>query len=249
MRQPVAVATILAVLAIGPGAAALRGPGASVRAQDAPPKAPPKEPPDSSEGVGDMVEEILDQVIEQGVAPPRIAWDDPLLSRRIVLLFGEVNRNFSHDVVAKLLHLGEDTTPIDLFVRTDGGFSDDAFAICDAMRTLRAPVHTWAMGACDSAGALIIAGGTGTRRALPHAILSLHFNLDEGDDAWSRERANRMRAEEFWRRVADLPPEFFPVTGDRQFYLSAEEALRLKVVDEIVDLHPRTKKTKAPEKK
>lgn len=249
MRQPVAVATILAVLALGPGAAALRGPGGSVRAQDAPPKAPPKEPPDPAEGVGDIVEEILDQVIEQGVAPPRIAWDDPLLSRRIVLLFGEVNRNSSHDVVAKLLHLGEGTAPIDLFVRSDGGFADDAFAICDAMRTLRAPVNTWATGACDSAGALIVAGGTGTRRALPHALLSLHFNLDEGDAAWSRERANRIRVEEFWRGQAELPPEFFPVTADRQFFLSAGEALRLKVVDEIVDLHPRAKEAKAPEKK
>jgi ATP-dependent Clp protease protease subunit len=225
--------------------ATLQGPPSSLpaaRAQDVPPKAPPGgtpavESPSAQDLVGqagDIAEEIIDKVIEQGIVRHPVDYQDPVVQTRTILVNGEINPFSVQDVVSKILYLGnKGAAPIDLLIRTNGGWPDDAFAILDAMRLVRAPVNTYAIGSCDSSGAILLAGATGKRWILPHALVSLHFNQDEGDGKYSEERTERERAEAFWKRVAKLPPEFFPLTGDHLHRLSPEDAVKFGVVDAI----------------
>lgn len=196
---------------------------------------------DATEQAGDVAEAVIDRLIEQGVLRPSIDYDDPLLASRKIVVSGEINAITARHVVSKLLWLGQQdpSRPIDLYLRTNGGWGNDAFAICDAMQVLPCPVNTWAMGSCESAGASILAAGTGVRRVMPHSLVSLHFVEEEGDERWSWERGSREREEAFWARYAKLPKEFSPFTGDRLRALSPQEAVEYGVADEVVPFRKR----------
>jgi hypothetical protein len=75
----------------------------------------------------------------------------------------------------------------------------------------------------------------GRRRQHAHGV---HANLAEAgygtDDANDHSRIYNERYEGLWRRHAALPKEWFPMTFDRAHYLTPQQALELKVVDEIV---------------
>jgi len=195
----------------------------------------------------DTLLEFLDEQIDAGYEEaPRLHEADPLLNQRKILLHHSVNARTAKDVTARLMFLDslDSAAPIDLFISTQGGWVDSAFAIIDAMRLIDAPVNTWAVGGCYSAGALILASGTGRRIATESAIIMIHANASDSLEEYSYERLDRKRYESVWRRTATLPREWFPMTADDSYYLSAEEAARFNVVDEIVPLwpdHPRTR--------
>jgi ATP-dependent Clp protease protease subunit len=139
-------------------------------------------------------------------------------------------------VAARLLYLNavDPHRPIDLYLSTQGGWIDSAFTIIDAMELIHAPVNTWAIGGCYSAGALILAAGTGRRYATANAVLMIHASLDEDSKRpYSYERLALERYERVWRQRADLPDDWFPMVGGEEYYLSPQEALQFHLVDEI----------------
>jgi len=167
---------------------------------------------------------------------PTFASDEPLLRERRVLLFHDVNSHTAKDVSARLMHLNaiDPGTPIDLYISTQGGWSDNAFTIIDTMRTISAPVNTWAIGGCYSAGALILAAATGRRYATENSILMIHTNLDDSKEAYSYARLARERYERVYKEKTTLPAAWYPMTDDRRHYLSPQEALEFRLVDEVV---------------
>jgi ATP-dependent Clp protease protease subunit len=184
----------------------------------------------------DLADDVIDELVEARAVGAPADLDDPLLAgSRTIVLAGGIDAGASRRVIAQLLHLDalDPGRPIDLYLRTKGGWENDAHAICDVMQRIRAPVNTWAVGACLSAGTIVLAGGTGRRRAFPGTVISIHVIEDPGDGKYSSPATYRGRAEEFWRRRAKLPESFFPMIGDRTYSLRAEEALELGVIDEI----------------
>lgn len=184
----------------------------------------------------DLAEYVIDELIDVGAVGSPVDLDDPLLVRfRTIVLSGSVDGRAARNVVSQLLYLDalDPGRPIDFYIRTHGGWADDAYAICDAMQRIRAPVNTWALGSCDSAGAILVAAGTGVRRALPNAIISVHVNEEEGDEPHSEELVARKREEAFWKSRTKLPARFYPMVGDYLLYLSASEALEFGIIDEI----------------
>jgi ATP-dependent Clp protease protease subunit len=118
---------------------------------------------------------------------------------------------------------------------------DSAFTIIDTMQLIEAPVNTWAIGGCYSSGALILAAGTGRRFATPNAVLMIHASLDEeSKESYSYERLALQRYERIWKRRAQLPDAWFPMIGGEEYYLSPQEALDFKLIDEIRPLRNRT---------
>ena len=102
------------------------------------------------------------------------------------------------------------------------------------MEMIQAPVNTWAIGGCYSAGALILAAGTAKRYATPNAVLMIHASLDEdAKRPYSYERLALERYERVWRERADLPDDWFPMVGGEEYYLSPQQALEFKLIDEI----------------
>ena len=119
-------------------------------------------------------------------------------------------------------------------ITTQGGWVDATFAVVDAIEAIDAPVNVWAVGGVYSAGAVILASGTGKRVAGRHAILMVHVNLtDPQADRYSSLKLERF--ERFWKEHARLPADWFPMTEEAAYYISPQEALELGIIDEIAE--------------
>ena len=183
-----------------------------------------------------IIEEVVDEMLAANPRQPGLRSDDPLLKNRKILVTSNINEYTAKDVATRLLYLNavDPRRPIDLYLSTQGGWIDSAFTIIDVMELIDAPVNTWAIGGCYSAGALILAAGTGRRLATPNAMLMIHASLDEDSKRpYSYERLALERYERIWRDRASLPDEWFPMVGGEEYYLSPKEALQFKLIDEI----------------
>ena len=179
---------------------------------------------------------VMGLLADSGNLNPHGGLDDTLLKTRTILLTSDINANSTKQVVGSFILLNEQDahTPIDLYVRTNGGYYDDAFAIIDVMRTIDAPVNTYAIGGCHSAGAIIVASGTGTRAAYAHALLMVHDNLSEDGSRYSNDTKENQRMYTFWRAFKQLPKTWFTKVTDEANYITAEEALEFGLVDTIL---------------
>ena len=193
---------------------------------------------DSDFELTDTLEMFVDQQVEAGYADSLPGLDDPLMRERKVLINHAINARSARDISARLLLLDsrDPTTPIDLYISTQGGWVDSAFTIIDSMRMISAPVNTWAIGGCYSAGALILAAGTGTRYATQNALIMIHANQADSEEAFSFERLDLDRYERAWQMSADLPGDWFPMVFDQSYYLTSEEALQFGIVDRIIPI-------------
>ena len=167
--------------------------------------------------------------------PNRVDFSDPLLNQRRVLLFGAIDDGKAELTIQKLLYLdGKTNAPIDLFLQTPGGLLRGAFAIEQTMRTLRSPVNTYALSECNSGGALLLAAGTGKRRAFEGAVLMIHGLKIDPLAPKSFVELMQNNHEAFWRERAHLPDGWLPFGEGTNHFFSAEQALQYGVVDEVV---------------
>jgi ATP-dependent Clp protease protease subunit len=183
-----------------------------------------------------LIEQVVDEYLSANPREPELRAGDPLLKSRKILVTSNINEYTAKDVAARLLYLNavDPHRPIDLYLSTQGGWIDSAFTIIDAMDLIQAPVNTWAIGGCYSAGALILAAGTGRRYATPDSVLMIHASLDEDSKhPYSYERLALERYERVWHERANLPDEWFPMVGGEEYYLSPQEALQFNLIDEI----------------
>ncbi|MEO5977465.1 MAG: ATP-dependent Clp protease proteolytic subunit [Chryseolinea sp.] len=100
-----------------------------------------------------------------------------LLKERIVFLGTGINDDVANLIVAQLLYLNsvDQKSTISLYINSPGGSVYAGLAIYDAIQMIPAPVSTVAVGVSASMGtALLAAGATGKRYALPHATIHMH---------------------------------------------------------------------------
>jgi ATP-dependent Clp protease protease subunit len=183
-----------------------------------------------------LIQQVVDEYLAGVPAATTLRADDPLLGRRTILVTANINERTASDVVSRLLYLNaqDSRRPIELYLSTQGGWVDSAFTIIDVIERIEAPVNTWAIGGCYSAGALILSAGTGRRYATPNAILMIHASLDPATTtSFAYEQLALERYERVWRERAALPAAWFPMVGGEEYYLSAQEALKFKLIDEI----------------
>ena len=177
--------------------------------------------------------ELTAQILETGITQPDL--DDPLLQQRSIIIAGDINAHTTRNVVAKLLFLDKQSPgePIDLYIKTPGGREADAYAIIDLFSHIQSPVNTHAIGNCESAGAMILAAGTGTRTAAKNSLVMIHSTDMRTDprDSFNGATRSERRERDFWKRVADLPDDWFPFIRERTYYLSPDQAVGYKVVD------------------
>jgi ATP-dependent Clp protease protease subunit len=163
-------------------------------------------------------------------------YSDPLLNRRQILLFGLIDARAAQSTIQRLLYLdGKSHDPIDLYLHTPGGEIKHALAIEQTMRLLRSPVNTYAFSECNSGGALLLAGGTGKRRAFRGGIVVIHgITIHGKPPAELRDLVNNSYTQ-FWQDRSRLPDSWLPLPPGILHFLSAEQALEYGLVDEIVD--------------
>ncbi|MCJ8014345.1 ATP-dependent Clp endopeptidase proteolytic subunit ClpP [Paenibacillus sp. KQZ6P-2] len=167
-----------------------------------------------------------------------------LLKDRIIFLGSEVNDQVANSIIAQLLFLAADDPDkeISLYINSPGGSISSGFAILDTMDYIKPQVSTICMGIAASMGAFLFLGGAkGKRYALPNSEFMLHQPLggaqgQASDIEISARRIIKMR-EKVNQFIADKtgqPLDKIYRDADRDFYLSAEEALEYGIVDRII---------------
>ena len=167
-----------------------------------------------------------------------------LLRDRIVFLNTDVNDQSASLIVAQLLFLeSEDPDKdISLYINSPGGSVSAGMAIFDTMRFIRPKVNTICMGMAASMGAFLLAAGEkGKRYALPHSRIMIHQPLGGAEGQASdveirarqllliKRQMNELMAEFTGRTVEELQRD-----TDRDNVMSAEEALKYGLIDEIL---------------
>ncbi len=170
-----------------------------------------------------------------------------LLSDRIVMLHDEVNITTASLVVAQLLFLeGQDPDKdINLYIDSPGGEITSGLAIFDTMNFVKCDVSTTCIGMCASMGAFLLAAGAkGKRFCLPNAEVMIHqpsggsqgqatdIKIQTDHILRTKERLNKILAERTGRSVEEIARD-----TERDYWMSAEEALSYGIVDKIIEHH------------
>ena len=167
-----------------------------------------------------------------------------LLLDRIIFLGTEVTAEVANAIIAQLLFLeSEDPEkPIHLYINSPGGDVSAGLAIYDTMHYIQAPVATLCSGRAMSMGAVLLAAGEpDMRSALPHASILIHQPL-----GGVRGQASdiEIHAKEILRlrkvlsailvKHTGQPDERIEKDSDRDFFMTAEEAVEYGIIDRIV---------------
>ena len=175
-----------------------------------------------------------------------------LLKDRIVFVGGEITDDTANLVVAQMLFLEmeDPDSDISLYINSPGGSVTAGMAIFDTMQYIKPQVRTVCVGMAASMGAfLLMAGEKGKRLALPNAEVMIHQPLGgaqgQATDVsihaeWLMKTKKKMTA--MMAEMTGQPLEKVQADVERDYFMSAEEALEYHIIDEIYK--PREKQAK-----
>ena len=167
-----------------------------------------------------------------------------LLKERIIFLGEDVNEHTASLIVAQLLFLeAEDPKKeIKFYINSPGGSVYDGLAIYDTMQHLKCDVATYGMGLQASMGAFLLSSGTkGKRYLLPNATVMIHQPSSGSQGKISDLEINFKEGMRLKRKITEIlakntnkPVEQLEKDQDRDYWMSAEEARKYGLVDEII---------------
>ena len=167
-----------------------------------------------------------------------------LLKDRIVFLGGEIDDDTANLVVAQMLFLEMEDPDQDimLYINSPGGSISAGMAIYDTMHYVKCEVSTVCVGMAASMGAFLLAAGAkGKRKALPNAEIMIHPPLG---GARGQATDIAIQAEQIMRIKRKMNELLSKHTGqtiktiekdvERDHYMTADEALKYGLIDEII---------------
>ncbi|MBI5078660.1 ATP-dependent Clp endopeptidase proteolytic subunit ClpP [Candidatus Saganbacteria bacterium] len=188
---------------------------------------------------------MVPMVVEQTARGER-AYDiySRLLKERIVFVGNAVDDDIANIIIAQLLFLGAEDPNKDvyMYINSPGGVVTAGLAIYDTMQYLKTPISTICIGQAASMGALLLsAGEKGKRYALPNARIMIHQPLGGAQgqatdiEIQTHEilRIKKLLNEIFAKHTSQ-PLAKIEKDTDRDFYMSAEEAVKYGLVDEVI---------------
>ncbi|MDP9212041.1 MAG: ATP-dependent Clp endopeptidase proteolytic subunit ClpP [bacterium] len=168
-----------------------------------------------------------------------------LLKERIVFIGTPIDDQIANLVMAQLLHLESENAELDIkiYINSPGGSVSSGLAIYDTMQYIRPDVQTICMGLAASMGAVLLAGGAaGKRYTLPNSRIMIHQVLASGLSGQATDI--EIHAKEILKMKDALNKILAKHTGqdlkkvekdtDRDFFLSADEAKKYGLVDQII---------------
>ena len=167
-----------------------------------------------------------------------------LLNERVIFLGEDVNEHTANLVVAQLLHLAytDPDKDIKLYINSPGGSVYDGLAIYDTIQYIKPDVQTIGIGLQASMGAFLLSSGTkGKRVALPSSRIMIHqpssgtqgkitdqeITLREG--IYLKKMLNEILAKNTGQKLSKIEKDV-----DRDFWMSAEEAQKYGIIDEVI---------------
>lgn len=188
---------------------------------------------------------VIPYVIEQSNRGER-SYDiySRLLKDRIIFLGSEINDQVANSIVAQLLFLAADDSEkdISLYINSPGGSTSAGFAIYDTMQYIKPEITTICTGmAASFAAILLLAGTKGKRLALPNSEIMIHQPLggaqgQASDIAISAKRIIKLK-DDLNQIIAERTgqsKEKVAQDSDRDYFMSATEALEYGIVDKII---------------
>ncbi|MEM8549959.1 MAG: ATP-dependent Clp protease proteolytic subunit [Verrucomicrobiota bacterium] len=177
----------------------------------------------------------------------RMQMEKKFMEQRKLFLWGEVNDDSMKDVMEKMLYLDSDKPgePIHFYINTPGGSITAGMAVYDTMKLLSSPIRVIVTGMAASMGSILLCGADkGNRFVFPHARVLIHQPLIMGRIVAPAVDIN-IQAEEMEKLREELngilaassgqPLEKIAKDTDRDFYMTATEAIEYGLADEIVD--------------
>jgi len=189
---------------------------------------------------------LVPMVVEQTNRGER-AYDiySRLLKDRIIFLGGGIDDHVANLVIAQMLFLeAEDPDKdIHIYINSPGGSITAGMAIFDTMQYIKPDVSTICVGLAASMGAFLLAAGSkGKRFALPNSEIMIHQPLGgtQGQATDIEIHAQRIikvkkTLNEILADITEKPLETIEKDTDRDHFMSAEEALNYKLIDEVIN--------------
>jgi len=188
---------------------------------------------------------IIPTIIEKSQRGER-AYDifSRLLEERIIFLAGPIDDSLSNLVMAEILLLASKDAKRDikLYVNSPGGSVTAGLAIYDTMNFVTCDISTICVGmAASMAAVLLAAGAKGKRFALPNSEILLHqvagnIGGQASEIEIGAKQILKMKAKlnQILAKHTGKPLKAVEKDTDRDFYLSAEEAKKYGVIDEVI---------------
>ena len=172
---------------------------------------------------------------------------ETFLKERKLFLWGEVSDKSARDVTEKLLYL-ETSDPgkeITFYINTPGGSITAGMAIYDTMKLISSPITVVVTGMAASMGSILLCGADKGKRLLyPHSRVLIHQPLISGQmvavavdihiQALEMERL-RDELNAILAESSGQPLEKIQKDTDRDFYMTAKEAIAYGLADKIVN--------------
>ncbi len=188
---------------------------------------------------------LIPTVIEKSPMGER-AYDiySRLLRERIIFLGGPIDDHMANIVIAQLLFL-ENEDPkkdIKLYINSPGGSVTAAMAMYDTMNHIKPDVSTVCVGIAASAAAVLLSSGTkGKRFCLPNSEVMIHQVMGGAEGQASdiaivakhilrtKDNLNKILAKNTGKTPAQIEKD-----SDRDYYMTADEAKKYGIVDDII---------------
>lgn len=188
---------------------------------------------------------LIPTVIEKTMNGER-AYDiySRLLNDRIIFLGGPIDDHVANLVIAQLLYLDhtDSKKDIQLYINSPGGSVTAGLAIVDTMNFVKSDISTICVGIAASMGAVLLsAGQKGKRFALPNSEVMIHQVMGGAEGQASdiainakhilrtKETLNKILAKNTGKKVEQIDKD-----SDRDYYMTADEAKKYGIIDEIV---------------
>jgi len=166
-----------------------------------------------------------------------------LLEERIIFIGGPIDDDVANLVIAQLLFLEskDPSKDITLYINSPGGVVYSGLAIYDTMQYVKPDVATYCVGFAASMAAILLAGGApGKRFALPYSRVMIHqpwggargqaseIEIEAHEILRLKRIGNEILARHTGKSIEQVEED-----TDRNFYMSAEEALKYGIIDGI----------------
>ncbi len=166
-----------------------------------------------------------------------------LLKDRIIILCGEINDTNSNIVIAELLYLDSlNQNDISIYINSPGGSVTAGMAIYDTMNFIKSKVSTICVGMAASMAAFLLSSGTkGKRFCLPNSEVMIHQPLGGAEGQATeikiaaerilklKDKMNHLLAKNTGQKLEKISND-----TERDYFLSAQEALEYGLVDKII---------------
>lgn len=167
-----------------------------------------------------------------------------LLKERIIFLGDAIDDAVANTVIAQLLFLDSESheKDISMYINSPGGSVTAGMAVYDTMQYVKSDVSTICVGTAASMAAVLLAAGEpGKRLALPNAELMIHQVMGGAE---GQATDVKIRAEHILKTKEKInlilahhtkqPVEKVEKDSDRDYFMSAQEALDYGIIDKII---------------